>query len=78
MASSPLRAKGTGKGGLNTGHLSMNVDGSVSSLDFSPCGTKIAVACNDTYNDVYTVKILSSSSDSTDTQTCQMTLSTRP
>ena len=52
----------------------LNVDGQVSSLDFSPCGTKIAVACNDHGNDVFTVKILSSSSESAGTFECQSTL----
>ena len=27
----------------------LDVDGSILSLDFSPCGTKIAAACNDIY-----------------------------
>ena len=52
----------------------LNVDGQVSSLDFSPCGTKIAVACNDHGNDVFTVKILSSSSESAGTFECESTL----
>ena len=52
----------------------LNVDGVVSSLDFSPCGTKIAAACNDYRNDVFTVKILSSSSESAGTFECQSTL----
>ena len=52
----------------------LDVDGLVSSLDFSPCGTKIAVACNDYDNDVFTVKILSSSSESAGTFECQSTL----
>ena len=50
----------------------LNVDGEVSSLDFSPCGTKIAVGCN--RNNNYTVKILSSSSKSAGTFECQSTL----
>ena len=52
----------------------LNVDGSISSLDFSPCGTKIAAACNDYDNDKYTVKILGSSSESAGTFECKSTL----
>ena len=52
----------------------LNVDGSISSLDFSPCGTKIAAACNDYKNDNYTVKILGSSSESSGTFECESTL----
>ena len=52
----------------------LDVDGSILSLDFSPCGTKIAAACNDYRNDVFTVKILSSSSESAGTFECQSTL----
>ena len=52
----------------------MDVDGQVSSLDFSPCGTKIAAGCNDFQNNNYTVKILSSSSESAGTFECQSTL----
>ena len=52
----------------------MDVDGSISSLDFSPCGTKIAAACNDYNNDNYTVKILGSSSESAGTFECESTL----
>ena len=52
----------------------LDVDGSISSLDFSPCGTKIAAACNDYRNDVFTVKILSSSSESAGTFECESTL----
>ena len=52
----------------------LNVDGQVSSLDFSPCGTKIAAGCNDFQNNNYTVKILSSSSESAGTFECQSTL----
>ena len=52
----------------------LNVDGEVSSLDFSPCGTKIAVTCNDSANWIFTVKILSSSSESAGTFECQSTL----
>ena len=52
----------------------LDVDGVVSSLDFSPCGTKIAAGCNDFQNDNYTVKILSSSSESAGTFECQSTL----
>ena len=52
----------------------LNVDGSISSLDFSPCGTKIAAACNDYDNDKYTVKILGSSSESAGTFECESTL----
>ena len=52
----------------------LNVDGSISSLDFSPCGTKIAAACNDYENDNYTVKILGSSSESAGTFECKSTL----
>ena len=51
----------------------LNVDGEVSSLDFSPCGTKIAAACNDYNNDNYTVKILGSSSESAGTFEYQST-----
>ena len=58
---------------IESGSISENVDGAVSSLDFSPCGTKIAVACNDYDNDVFTVKILSSSSESAGTFECQST-----
>ena len=29
--------------------VELDVDGSILSLDFSPCGTKIAAACNDIY-----------------------------
>ena len=49
----------------------LDVDGQVSSLDFSPCGTKIAAGCNDFQNDNYTVKILSSSAG---TFECESTL----
>ena len=52
----------------------LDVDGSISSLDFSPCGTKIAAACNDYDNDNYTVKILGSSSESAGTFECKSTL----
>ena len=52
----------------------LDVDGKVSSLDFSPCGTKIAAGCNDFQNNNYTVKILSSSSESAGTFECQSTL----
>ena len=52
----------------------LDVDGLVSSLDFSPCGTKIAVTCNDSANWIFTVKILSSSSESAGTFECQSTL----
>ena len=52
----------------------LDVDGSISSLDFSPCGTKIAAACNDYDNDNYTVKILGSSSESAGTFECESTL----
>ena len=52
----------------------LNVDGSISSLDFSPCGTKIAAACNDYSNANYTVKILGSSSESAGTFECKSTL----
>ena len=52
----------------------LDVDGQVSSLDFSPCGTKIAAACNDYDNDKYTVKILGSSSESAGTFECKSTL----
>ena len=52
----------------------LDVDGSISSLDFSPCGTKIAAGCNDFQNNNYTVKILSSSSESAGTFECQSTL----
>ena len=52
----------------------LDVDGSISSLDFSPCGTKIAAACNDYKNDNYTVKILGSSSESSGTFECESTL----
>ena len=52
----------------------LDVDGSISSLDFSPCGTKIAAACNDHDNDNYTVKILGSSSESAGTFECESTL----
>ena len=52
----------------------LDVDGSISSLDFSPCGTKIAAACNDYNNDKYTVKILGSSSESAGTFECNSTL----
>ena len=38
----------------------MNVDGEVESVHWSPCGTKIAAACNDYGNDNYCVKILNS------------------
>ena len=52
----------------------LDVDGRVFSLDFSPCGTKIAAACNDYDNDNYTVKILGSSSESAGTFECESTL----
>ena len=39
---------------------SLNVDGEVDSVHWSPCGTKIAAACNDDYTDNYCVKILNS------------------
>ena len=38
----------------------MNVDSSVASVHWSPCGTKIAAACNDYDTDNYCVKILNS------------------
>ena len=38
----------------------MNVDGEVESVHWSPCGTKIAAACNDDDTDNYCVKILNS------------------
>ena len=38
----------------------VNVDGDVWSVDWSPCGTKIAAACNDYDTDIYCVKILNS------------------
>ena len=38
----------------------MNVDGWVWSVDWSPCGTMIAAACNDEEEDDYCVKILNS------------------
>jgi len=44
-------------------------------LDFSPCGSKIAAACNDYGNYNFTVKILSSSgSESAGTFKCESTL----
>ena len=52
----------------------LDVDGSILSLDFSPCGTKIAAACNDWDKDNYTVKILGSSSESAGTFECKSTL----
>jgi WD40 repeat protein len=54
----------------------LTVDGIVSSLDFSPCGSKIAAVCNDPYgNKNFTVKILSSSgSESAGTFECESTL----
>ena len=38
----------------------LNVDGEVWSVDWSPCGTMIAAACNDEEEDDYCVKILNS------------------
>jgi len=38
----------------------LNVDGEVESVRWSPCGTKIAAACNDYDTDNYCVKILNS------------------
>ena len=38
----------------------LNVDGEVESVHWSPCGTKIAAACNDEDTDNYCVKILNS------------------
>ena len=38
----------------------LNVDGEVWSVDWSPCGTMIAAACNDDEEEDYCVKILNS------------------
>ena len=69
-----LKIWSVGSSGNYECQSTLNVDGSISSLDFSPCGTKIAAACNDYDNDKYTVKILGSSSESAGTFECKSTL----
>ena len=69
-----VRIWSVGSSGTFECESTLNVDGQVSSLDFSPCGTKIAAGCNDFQNNNYTVKILSSSSESAGTFECQSTL----
>ena len=69
-----LKVWSKGSSGTFECQSTLNVDGSISSLDFSPCGTKIAAACNDYDNDKYTVKILGSSSESAGTFECKSTL----
>ena len=44
-----LKVWSIGSSGTFECESTLNVDGSISSLDFSPCGTKIAAACNDIY-----------------------------
>ena len=69
-----LKVWSIGSSGTFECESTLNVDGSILSLDFSPCGTKIAAACNDYNNDNYTVKILGSSSESAGTFECKSTL----
>ena len=69
-----LKIWSKGSSGTFECESTLDVDGSISSLDFSPCGTKIAAACNDYDNDKYTVKILGSSSESAGTFECKSTL----
>jgi WD40 repeat protein len=45
----------SGQGTLDN---TLSFDGSVSCVGFSPCGSKLATACNDGYKDVYCIKIL--------------------
>ncbi len=44
--------------GQGTLDKTLSFDGSVSCVGFSPCGSKLAAACNDGYKGVYCVKIL--------------------
>ena len=69
-----LKVWSKGSSGTFECQSTLNVDGSISSLDFSPCGTKIAAACNYYNNHNYTVKILGSSSESAGTFECKSTL----
>ena len=69
-----LKVWSKGSSGTFECQSTLDVDGQVSSLDFSPCGTKIAAACNDYENRNYTVKILGSSSESAGTFECKSTL----
>ena len=64
----------TGHGKLNS---TIRADGSISCVDFSPCGCKIAAACNDGYQDMYCVKIFRASGSTGPSQTfaCERTLS---
>ena len=52
----------------------MDVGGEVYSVDWSPCGNKLAVACDNIFSDSYSVKILSKEG-STGNPVCQSTLS---
>ena len=52
---------------------SLNVDGSVYSIDFAPCGNKFAIACNNYLSSSYSVQIFSQDG-STGNFACQSTL----
>ena len=58
-------------------HSTVRADGSISCVGFSPCGCKIAAACNDGYQDIYCVKIFRASgpAGTSPTFSCEQTLS---
>ena len=58
---------------LSTSESTVTVDRSVSSVNFSPCGNKLAASCNNYGNDSFSVKIFRKAG-STGIFECQSTL----
>ena len=58
----------------NRTQSTLNVGGSVSSIDFAPCGNKLAAACNNYGDEISSVQIFSKEG-SAGTFVCQSTLS---